>query len=233
MQIFNIRPDRTNLCLVFSQGGFKKHMKQALDRVAQSALDPVVRWEWCGNYTNTDHGERTSFIVNTEDRKTLGILQDKTRSLLPTRDLFREDGHPTTQVVLCRWNGEEVGPLKQDMKKELFIRIYEEDNYEQSYHDVLVIYMNTREEIFWKLCDAKTVPGEALAVDKSAQDEPLFFGYRAGQEEVGGRLGYVRAGHGLMHHHHTGDWGGEVRWEVSHGFFVLCSREKMFKPVRI
>jgi hypothetical protein len=81
--------------------------------------------------------------------------------------------------VVVRWNGEEVGPLKHDMKEELFIRTFEEDNYEQSYHDVLVIYMNTREEIFWKLCDAKTVTEEDLAVDKSAQDEPLFFGYRS------------------------------------------------------
>ena len=82
---------------------------------------------------------------------------------------------------MVRWNGEEVGPLKHDidMKKELFIRTFVEDNYEQSYDDVLVIYMKTKGEIFWKLCDARNVPGEALAVDKSAQDEPLFFGYRS------------------------------------------------------
>ena len=84
---------------------------------------------------------------------------------------------------------EEVGSLKQDMKKELFIRTFEEDNYEQSCHDVLVIYMNSREEIFWQFCDAKAVPGKAFVVEKSAKDEPLFFGYRAGQEKVGGRLG--------------------------------------------
>jgi hypothetical protein len=79
---FLVRSDRTNLYLLFSQGGFKKHMKQALDRVGKYALDPLVMWEWCGNYANTDHGDRSSLIFNTEDKKTPGILLDKTRSLL-------------------------------------------------------------------------------------------------------------------------------------------------------
>jgi hypothetical protein len=47
-------------------------MKQALDRVVQFALDPVVRLKWCVNYANTDNRGRTSFIMNTADRKTLG-----------------------------------------------------------------------------------------------------------------------------------------------------------------
>ena len=48
-----------------------------------------------------------------------------------------------------------MGSLKQDMKKELFMRIFEEDNYEQ-------------------LCDAKAVPGETFVVEKSAKDELLW-----------------------------------------------------------
>eukprot|EP00092_Neocalanus_flemingeri_P023295 GFUD01025259.1.p1 GENE.GFUD01025259.1~~GFUD01025259.1.p1 ORF type:complete len:248 (-),score=57.83 GFUD01025259.1:76-819(-) len=226
------RPDRTNLYLLFSQGGFRSDLKVALDKVAKIASDPVVKWEWVGSYANTDQGDRISYLVNTDPKKkTLGILPDKSKSLLPTRDLFREDGRPTSHSVVCRWNGEEAKKyLHSDRKKELFIRTFEEDNYEEYYHDVLVIYLNPMEEIFWKHCDANVIPGEALAVDKSAQDELLFFGFRTGNEEVDTRLGYIRAGKGLMHHHHTGDWGEEIRWEVSEGFFVLCAREKLFEP---
>ena len=75
-------------------------------------------------------------------------------------------------------------------------------------------------------------------MDLSSEGEPLFLGYRDGEEWIGERLGYVRAGKGLMHHHTTTKQRGqmdpledeilETRWEVSEGFWVLCARKKMF-----
>ena len=83
----------------------------------------------------------------------------------------------------------------------------------------MVINVNPEEEIYWKLCDANSVPGDAIVVDKGAQNKIVFFG----------RVGKV-----LVHHQVNMEmkpsWlqRKEIRWEVSEGFFVLCAREKMF-----
>ena len=97
--------------------------------------------------------------------------------------------------------------------------------------DVLVIYLKPGDEIFWKLCNASSIPGDALAVDKSGEGELLFLGYIEGKESIVNRLGYVRAGKGLMHHHVRNREDEEekvTRWEVSEGIWVLCARKNMF-----
>ena len=98
--------------------------------------------------------------------------------------------------------------------------------------DLLVIYLKLEEEIFWSECNASSIPGEALVVDRTQEGEPVFLGYREGHERISSRLGYVRQGKGLMHFHAKSSeerFGLETRWEVTEGFWVLCARKMMFE----
>ena len=228
------RSDRTNLYLLFCQGGYKEDMKIALHWASQTMPDSVVMWESAASWEETQTG-LNSFLLSL-DRKN-GILRplpDKSRSLRgTTRHGMFDDLIP--QSLVCRWNGIDGGFFDEYVDvKELMINTFDEincPNYQPEIYDLLVIYLKPGEEVFWKLCSASLIPGDALTVDKSAQGELLFLGYKEGEEYIGERLGYVRAGKGLMHHHveSTGYRGGqETMWEVREGFWVLCAREKMF-----
>ena len=218
---FILRIDRTNLRFLYSQGGFSPDMLEAVIRVGTKSSDTRVDWKQTTGAAQTMSSDRT-FLVSTDDQKSLGILSSSPRS---------QHGNVRGSLPLAvhRWNGVEIEMIDRDRKKELFLKAYGDYEYDSDFHDVLVVDLNPKEEVFWQLCDAKSVPGEALVVDRSAQGELLFFGYKAGSDEVGSRLGYVRTGMGLIHYHRTAERGIEVRWEVKEGFFVLCAREKLFE----
>lgn len=103
--------------------------------------------------------------------------------------------------------------------------------------DVLVIYLNPEEEMFWKLCNASSISRDALVVDRSWEGEPLFLGIREGPEiseiAIEDRLGYVRQGKGLVNHpfRYSGERteNVEMSWEVSEGILVLCARKRTFE----
>jgi len=232
------RSDRTNLYRLFSQAGFRGIMTGLLEKVAEASSDSIVRWEYSCRRAQAEPDENmiTSFIVIVNEKKnTLTVLPDPAKS--HAKQMWPEDGLLTRLSVVCRWNGRE-----KHLKRHMFIRTFnhEEDEYDSPYQDVMVISVNPEEEIYWKLCDANSIPGDAIVVDKGAQNELVFFGYKTGTEDIRDRIGYVRVGKGLVHHQVNMEmkpswlqW-EEIRWEVSEGFFVLCAREKMFdEPIPV
>jgi len=241
------RSERTSLYLLYSQGGYKKKVKESLDWAAIKMSDSVVRWEVASAWEETLTDKRSFLLSWDGERKLLKTLPNKTSALRGTS--FQT--HFNTIVphnLLCRWNGGSGNFMDENIyyvdKKELRINTFDERNsytHDMNVFDVLVIYLKPDEEVFWKLCSANSIPLESLAVDMSSDGEPLFLGYREGEECIEKRMGYVRAGKGLMHHHITtkirykrdDDWEHEdeiveTRWEVSEGFWVLSARKKMF-----
>jgi len=232
------RKDRTNLLLLFSKGGYSKTMKEALEIVALRIKDSVAKWESARDFEETEVGMKSFLLSPDQTWTSLGVLPDKTKTLLTDvfqfSDAIKESRDPLPAAIVCRWNGSEKDNIKVDHKKSLVIQSFVQLSPDEDFFDILVIYLQPEEEIFWKLCGSHSIPGEALPVDKTGQGELLFLGYKDdGRPDGGGqpskfshRLGYVRADEGLMHHHKNGEV--EVRWEVREGFYVLCAREKLF-----
>merc|ERR1719369_1655239 len=233
--------------MMYHQGGYKIEVKESLDWAGRNMEDSLVRWEVAREWEETLPDKKSFLLSWDREGKSLKTLPNKTSSLRGTT-LQSEFDSVVSKDLVCRWNGV-FGHFMHEYdyyvdKKEIRINTFDERNsytHDMNVFDVLVIYLKPDEGVFWKLCSANSIPRESLAVDMTSDGEPLFLGYREGEECIEKRMGYVRAGKGLMHHHITtkirykrdDDWEHEdeiveTRWEVSEGFWVLSARKKMF-----
>ena len=176
------RSDRTSLDMLISRGGYKEEFKECLGSAAESMADSVVRWEGASAVEETFQNKK-SFILKSDSNSHMVILPGTMISNIRSR----QPPYSAFHLILGRSNG-----LALNMKELAMLYC---STVEHAPCDLLVIYLKPEEDIIWRKCNASSIPGEALIVDRSWEGEPVFLGYT----EVGERrvFGYVRPGKGL------------------------------------